>query len=325
MASGHEVQVKLSSARDLKNVNWRNGPVKPYAVVWVDPKNKCSTRVDEEGDTSPYWDETLTIPLPGPVDGDTTLYIDVVHAGSHPDTKPLIGSARLKLREVLDDVGFDERASRTLQLKRPSGRPQGKVDVKVTIREPRYRAPEPYYASPYGVPPAGSRDYPAPPPAYGAPYGTPALPPTYGAPYATPAPPPQRDYYAAPSSGYPYNAPPAPYGQPGQASYGQAGYGQEEKKSKFGGWVQDWLWARWRGFLVESHWRRALITWRTKLRMTWRRGWKMMLGTTMGMTSRMFGRHLEGSSRDFDPIGHCSVAYMHDMDQALKFVLFFLH
>ncbi|ONI25377.1 hypothetical protein PRUPE_2G298800 [Prunus persica] len=238
MASGHEVQVKLSSARDLKNVNWRNGPVKPYAVVWVDPKNKCSTRVDEEGDTSPYWDETLTIPLPGPVDGDTTLYIDVVHAGSDPDTKPLIGSARLKLREVIDDVGFDERASRTLQLKRPSGRPQGKVDVKVTIREPRYRAPEPYYAPPYGVPPAGSRDYTAPPPAYGAPYAAPAPPPTYGVPYATPAPPPPRDYYAAPPSGYQYsayNAPPAPYGQPAQASYGQAGYGHEEKKSKFGG------------------------------------------------------------------------------------------
>lgn len=239
MASGHEVQVKLSSARNLKNVNWRNGPVKPYAVVWVDPNNKYSTRVDEEGDTSPYWDETLTIPLPGPVDGDTTLYIDVVHAGSDPDTKPLIGSARLKLREVVDDVGFDERASRTLQLKRPSGRPQGKVDVKVTIREPRYRPPEPYYAQPYGVPPAGSRDYPAPPPAYGAPYAAPPPPPTYGAPYATPAPPPPRDYYAAPPSGYPYsayNAPPAPYGQPAQGSSGQAGYGQEEKKkSKFGG------------------------------------------------------------------------------------------
>lgn len=51
--------------------------------------------------------------------------------------------------------------------------------------------------------------------------------------------------YAAPPSGYPYNAAPAPapaaYGQPaqpsyGQPSYGQVQYGQEEtKKSKFGG------------------------------------------------------------------------------------------
>lgn len=231
MASGHEVQVKLSSARDLKNVNWRHGPVKPYAVVWVEPRNKCSTKADEEGDTSPEWDETLTILLLGSVNDDTMLYIDIVHAGSEPDTKQLVGSARLRLRDVIDDVGFDERASRTLQLKRPSGRPQGKVDVKVTVREPRYRAPEPYYAPPYGVPPTGSGGFHAP--AYGDPYASPPPPPVYGGPYA------------APPSGYPYNAAPAPapaaYGQPaqpsyGQPSYGQVQYGQEEtKKSKFGG------------------------------------------------------------------------------------------
>lgn len=231
MASGHEVQVKLSVARDLKNVNWRYGLVKPYAVVWVEPRNKCSTKADEEGDTSPEWDETLTIPLPGPVNDGTMLYIDIVHAGSEPNTKQLVGSARLRLCDVIDDVGFDERASRTLQLKRPSGRPQGKVDVKVTVREPRYLAPEQYYAPPYGVPPAGSGAFHAP--AYGDPYAAPPPPQVYGG------------SYAAPPSGYPYNAaavpaPPA-YGQPahpsyGQPSFGQVQYGQEEKKkSKFGG------------------------------------------------------------------------------------------
>ncbi|EXB66282.1 hypothetical protein L484_003038 [Morus notabilis] len=236
MASRDEVEVKLSSAKDLKNVNWRHGPVRPYAVVWVDPNIKCSTRVDESGDTNPNWDETLTIPLPTPIDDSTTLYIDIVHAGSEPDTKRLIGSARLKLREVVDDVGYGERATRTLQMKRPSGRPQGKVEVKVSVREPYYRPPDPYSAPPYGVPP----------PAYGgAPYASVSPPPPRDPYYAASAPPPpSRDPYyaaAAPPSGYPYNpysAPPQPYGQPG---YGQGGYGEpvygraEEKKSKFGG------------------------------------------------------------------------------------------
>ncbi|PRQ50876.1 putative C2 domain-containing protein [Rosa chinensis] len=227
MASGHEVQVKLSSARDLKNVNWRHGPLKPYAVGWVEPRNKLSTKVDEDGDTSPEWDETLTIPIPGPVNDDTMLHIDIVHAGAEPDTKQLVGSARLRLRDVVDDVGYEERASRTLHLKRPSGRPQGKVDVKVTVREPRYRVPEPYYVPPYGVPPAGSGGYHAPPP-----------PPAYGDPYAAPPQPPPvyGGTYAAPPSGYPYNATPVAYSQPAQPSYGQVQYGQEEKKkSKFGG------------------------------------------------------------------------------------------
>ncbi|KAG6574192.1 hypothetical protein SDJN02_26008, partial [Cucurbita argyrosperma subsp. argyrosperma] len=236
MASRYEVEVKILSAKDLKNINWRYGGLKPYAVVWIDPKSKSSTKVDAEGDTSPYWDETLVIPFSSPIE-DSTLYIDVVHVVSgDEDTKPLIGSAKLHLSEVVDDVGLGERSQRTLQLKRPSGRPQGKIEVKVTVREPRYRPSDSYYAPPYGVPPPGTnRDFSAPPP-----------PQPYAAPYSAPHDP----YYStAPPSGYPYggyNAP-APYGQSnyGQPSYGQPSYGQpaygdqvyghpEEKKSKYG-------------------------------------------------------------------------------------------
>ncbi|GLT35912.1 hypothetical protein SLA2020_103250 [Shorea laevis] len=228
-----EVELTVSSAKDLKNVNWRYGTTRPYAVVWVDPKNKSSSKVDEEGDIFPYWDETLIIPLPGPIDDDTTLYIDIVHAGSEEDTKKLIGSARLRLKEVLNDSGYGERAKRTLQLKRPSGRPHGKIDVKALIREPRYRSHDAYYAAPYGVPPpSASRDY--------------AAPPRYGNPYGSAPPPPANPYYqsqAAPPAGYQYAR---PYGQPqyGEKPYGQPQYGEgsagyyapeEEKKSKFGG------------------------------------------------------------------------------------------
>uniref|UniRef100_B9I466 C2 domain-containing protein n=1 Tax=Populus trichocarpa TaxID=3694 RepID=B9I466_POPTR len=152
MASRYEFEVTISSAKYLKNVNWRHGSLKPYAVVWVDSNYKCSTQVDDEGDTSPFWDQTLVIPLPSGRIEDHTLHIDIVHAGSEEGTKPLIGSAKLKLIDVLDDVEIGERATRALQLKRPSGRPQGKLDVKVTIRDPRYRAPDAYREPPYGQP-----------------------------------------------------------------------------------------------------------------------------------------------------------------------------
>jgi len=214
MASRYELEITIESAKDLKNVNWRNGPLKPYVVVWVDPHNRLTTRVDDEGDKSPYWDQTLVVPFNSPIE-ESTLYMDVVHSKADEGTKPLIGSARIHLR----DIGFEERTSSKLELVRPSGRPQGKVEVRVIVRQPRYRAPDPYYAPPYGA----SRDpYSAPAP-YGSRYG-----PSYQA-----APPP---------TGYSYNAAPTAYGQPapeyGQSvpTYGQTpGYGQEEKKkSKFG-------------------------------------------------------------------------------------------
>lgn len=193
-----EVEVTISSAKEIKNVNWRNGPNKPYAVVWVDPRYKSSTRVDEEGDTCPSWNETFVIPLPPDNNDDNKLYIDIVHAGREENTKPLIGSAHLSLRDVIDDVGLGVPLVKTLKLKRPSGRPHGKLDVTVTVREPRYcPAPGSYHAPPQ---------------------------PDYGDPYA----PPQCVH------GDPY-APPQPYGN---VTYGQAEYGyaaEKKKGSKFGG------------------------------------------------------------------------------------------
>lgn len=197
---GREVEVTISSAKDIKNVNWRNGPNKPYAVVWIDPKYKSSTRVDEEGDTCPTWNETFVIPLPTNNDDDDKVYIDIVHAGREEDTKPLIGSAHLSLRDVIDDVGFGVPILKTLKLKRPSGRPHGKLDVTVTVKEPQY------------YPALGS--YHVPPPVYGDPYA-----PSYDNTHA----PPQLVYGD-------------PYGPP--QSYGQSGYGyapEKEKGSKFGG------------------------------------------------------------------------------------------
>ncbi|XP_068646065.1 protein SRC2-like [Aristolochia californica] len=225
-----EVEVRIRSAKDLKNVNWRNGDLKPYAVVWVHPDAKCSTKVDLAGDTSPTSDETLTIPLRGLPIEDATLAIDIVHVCAADDTKPLVGSARLPLRDVLDDVGLGERCFRTLKLKRPSGRPQGKLDIEVTVREERYYEPPPLRAG-YGF---YSRDY-APPPV-GYPYGAPPAlaqspyaPPPVGYPYGAPSTPAQSPY--APPVGYSYNPAPAPY------AYGNSEYGRPEegkKGSKFG-------------------------------------------------------------------------------------------
>ncbi|XP_022984981.1 protein SRC2-like [Cucurbita maxima] len=240
MAPRYEVELKIQSARDLKNVNWRNGALKPYAVVWIDPNSKFSTKVDAGGDTSPYWNETLDISFSSPIE-DATLNINIVHvANGENDVKPLIGSARLRLSDVVDSVGLGERTERTLQLKRPSGRPQGKVEVKVTVRESRYRSSDSYYAPPYGVPPPSyATSYSAPRDPY---YAT--APPSgyssvgFNAPAPDPVPAPAAAPYGQASYGQPAYSRQASYGQSAynsQASYGQAAYEQPaEKKNKFG-------------------------------------------------------------------------------------------
>ncbi|PNX88178.1 putative peroxisomal membrane protein PEX13-like [Trifolium pratense] len=140
MASRYELELTLTSAKQLKNVNWRHGTNKPYAVVYIDPIIKFTTNIDQNGNTESQWkNQTLIIPLPSKPIKDLILYIQIVHAGFEENTKKLIGSARLKVVEVFEN-GIGKCVSRMLTLERPSGRPQGKVDVKVGIREISYRA-----------------------------------------------------------------------------------------------------------------------------------------------------------------------------------------
>ncbi|XP_047076058.1 protein SRC2 homolog [Lolium rigidum] len=228
MGSRYEVEVTVASARDLKNVNWRNGDLKPYAVLWVDSgAARVSTRVDLDNGECPSWDEKVLVPLPPSSRvQDAVLYVDVVHANAAEGVKPLVGSARLPLRDVVDDAGVGGKASRNLRLKRPSGRPQGRLDVRVTVREPSryYDGNQAGYPAPAGYPQPGgaygsSRDmygsaaaggYGAGAGGYGAAYAAapPAGYPAYGA-----AQPPQAAYGSAPAYGA---APPV------QAGYGSA-------------------------------------------------------------------------------------------------------
>ncbi|KAF0898437.1 hypothetical protein E2562_007273 [Oryza meyeriana var. granulata] len=232
MGSRYEVEVTVSSARDLKNVNWRHGDLKPYAVLWIDDGAKCSTRVDLDNGENPTWDDKVTVPLPPSTRlDDAVLYIDVVHANAAEGVKPLVGSARLPLRDVLDDAGIGARVSRSLRLKRPSGRPQGRLEVRLAVREAaRYYDPSPYPA-PYGQP-AGSRDpYAAPPPSYAsAGYGSGGqYPYGHGGGYGSGG-----GGYAAPPAGYPsaYGAPPQPaYGAP---AGGPVVVEEAKKKNKMG-------------------------------------------------------------------------------------------
>ncbi|GFZ06453.1 hypothetical protein Acr_18g0006230 [Actinidia rufa] len=130
--------------------------------IWVDEEE---TRVPTgtQNSTSRLCTPTLSTPMP-------------LKTPSHSTGR--LGSARFNLRDVTNDVGLGRRATRKLKMKRPSGRPQGKIELTVAVREPSHREPEPYYAPPYGVLPNSSRDYVAMP-AYGNSYALPRPNPYY--------------------------------------------------------------------------------------------------------------------------------------------------
>ncbi|KAJ6299554.1 hypothetical protein OIU76_020509 [Salix suchowensis] len=143
------LEITIISAKHLKNVNWRNGDLKPYATFYLDNSDH--------------------------------------HLATHADDS-------LSTRPILDSGESTSYSVRSLELLRPSGRPQGKVLVKLEVKE----RPLPPPVQDYHTAPNYSHYYnpaPAPPP--------------------PPPPPPARDYRE-------YS--PSPYGYTDQYGYYPAYY-----------------------------------------------------------------------------------------------------
>ncbi|CAN8306002.1 unnamed protein product [Cochlearia groenlandica] len=183
--------VTVVSAKNLKNINWRNGDLKPYVVLYLDSENRFSTRPDDSASTKPVWNERIALPLTRSVH-ESVLNIEILHSNSTTDlTKSLVGSVRFPLARVTDS---DELIN-SLELIRPSGRPQGKIRLKLSIKKRPIPPPQPqdyYYA------PRGNHYYSQNPPQAPSPY--PFSDHYYSGFYYPPPPPPSRSMYDLPSN-----------------------------------------------------------------------------------------------------------------------------
>lgn len=140
-----DLELTVVSAKHLKNVNWRSGDLKPYAVFWVDPDRRHSTRSDDCGSTQPVWNERFTLPIPVPLH-DAVLTLEIFHSKPSETPKPLVATLRVELKDLSDPENSSK--IRTFPLLRPSGRPQGKIRVKLGIRERPLPPPHDYHFPP---------------------------------------------------------------------------------------------------------------------------------------------------------------------------------
>ncbi|CAL5363765.1 unnamed protein product [Camellia sinensis] len=223
-----DLDITIVSAKHLKNVNWRQGDLKPYAIFWVDPDHRLATKSDDSSSTRPVWNEHFLIPLSLPLQ-DSLLTLEIFHSKPSEIPKPLVGTLRLALKDLVDPD--DSTRLRTFELRRPSGRPQGKIRIKLAVRErplPDYHITPPpsyYYST---APPSQPRDF----------RGYTSLPPPSISGFS-PYPDPYSGYY----SGY-YSPPPPPrpffdrqssYGGPSAPVDYAPPYDQKQKSGKIGG------------------------------------------------------------------------------------------
>ncbi|XP_020213507.1 pollen-specific leucine-rich repeat extensin-like protein 4 [Cajanus cajan] len=127
-----DLDLTIVSAKHLKNVNWKNGDLKAYVVFWVDPERRLATKSDESGSTSPVWNERFALPLPLPLPlHDSSLTLEIFHSKPSDTPKPLVATLRLPLKDLHDL--HDSSRLRKFPLSRPSGRPHGKIHLKLGL------------------------------------------------------------------------------------------------------------------------------------------------------------------------------------------------
>ncbi|KAI3519814.1 hypothetical protein L2E82_32098 [Cichorium intybus] len=211
-----DLEITIVSAKHLKNVNWRNGDLNPYAIFWLDPDRRLATKSDDSNSTKPVWNERFVIPLLSSP-AAAVLTLEIFHSKPSDTPKPLVGT----LRVPIDDLPKleDSTIIRTFELRRPSGRPSGKIRLKLALRErplPDYQsAPQPayYYST---APPSYGRYPPSQSPYNPSPSLPPPPPPAVAPPAPSPPPPHPYHYgsYSDPYSGYYqggyYSQPPPP-------------------------------------------------------------------------------------------------------------------
>ncbi|KAK9077924.1 hypothetical protein SSX86_001981 [Deinandra increscens subsp. villosa] len=248
-----DLEITIVSAKHLKNVNWRNGDLSPYVIFWLDPDRRLATKSDDSNSTKPVWNERFLIPLPSSP-AAAVLTLEIFHSKPLDTPKPLVGTLRLPIDDLPNLE--DSAVIRTFDLRRPSGRPNGKIRLKLALRDrplPDYQIthqPAYYYTT---APPPPYGRYPPSPSPYNA---APSLPPPPPPLAAAPSPPPPAPYhygsYSDPYSGYYqggyYSQPqpsqtPRPYSERPSGGYGGGGsggpsapvdYAQYEQKQKTG-------------------------------------------------------------------------------------------
>ncbi|KAG7996628.1 hypothetical protein I3843_01G170400, partial [Carya illinoinensis] len=156
------LELNLISAQDLANVS---RSMRTYAVAWVHPDRKLSTRVDTQGDNNPTWNDKFVFRV-----DDDFLYSDTsaimveiyalhwfrdVHVGT---VRVLVGNIlpnppRAFQRNIQSPAGMRFVA---LQVRRPSGRPQGILNIGVGVLNSSMRS-MPLYSQLYSSGAVGYR------------------------------------------------------------------------------------------------------------------------------------------------------------------------
>ncbi|KAK6911297.1 C2 domain [Dillenia turbinata] len=137
------LEINVVSAQDIAPVQ-KTRSMQTYAVAWVNPERKLTTRVDGSGHTNPTWNDKFVFRVDDKfLDSENSAVTIEIYAVSWlRDT--LVGTVRVLVHNLLPTSSRTPQGSAirfvALQIRRPSGRPQGILNLGVTLLDSTMRS-----------------------------------------------------------------------------------------------------------------------------------------------------------------------------------------
>ncbi|KAE8681179.1 Auxin-responsive protein IAA13, putative isoform 1 [Hibiscus syriacus] len=133
------LELNLISAQDLEPIVRRG--MKTYAVAWVNPKRKLTTRIDTEGHTNPTWNDKFIFRVDDLFLSSETSAVMVEVYAVHWFRDIHVGTVRIIVGNLLKSSSSGHQCLEfelgmrfvALQVRRPSGRPQGILNIGLTL------------------------------------------------------------------------------------------------------------------------------------------------------------------------------------------------
>lgn len=134
--NNHVLEITLISAQDLSPVC---KSLRTYALTWVDPNRKRTTRVDNQGHNNPNWNDKFTFRVNDEfLNSDTSaVHVEIYTVSWFRDI--LVGTVKVFLNNILSNRSTSPSPSNqskkfvALQIRRPSGNPQGILNMGVAL------------------------------------------------------------------------------------------------------------------------------------------------------------------------------------------------
>ncbi|GFZ12970.1 calcium-dependent lipid-binding (CaLB domain) family protein [Actinidia rufa] len=142
-STSHQIlEITLISAQDLTAIS---KSMRTYAVVWVHPDRKLTTRVDHGGNANPTWNDKFVFRIDAEMlnsESSAAVVVEIYTVSWFRDN--LVGTVRVLINNLIPPFARNQSIFGTrfvaLQVRRASGSPQGILNMGVSLVDSTMRS-----------------------------------------------------------------------------------------------------------------------------------------------------------------------------------------